>query len=381
MVRKLIIIDYGVLNSLLSLLMIISLPVGALQILVTKFVAQFKGQGRLNQVHYFLTYLGKRVFIIGVFCLGLFFVISPFIADFLKITSVYLVMIVGVVLFISVLIPLPAGTILGLQRFVALSIYGIVTPALKLILSIFLVTIGFRVFGALGGVLLANIFGFVLALSLIPKEIFHLKADVLPKIDFRPVYKFLLPAAISNFCYMTLTNSDVVLVKHFFTPTQAGYYSVAQMVGKIILFLPAAVVFVIFPKMVDVFHSRKQKVASFLKRGLVLAGLLSGGASIFCIGFPALVLKVLTNKDCADCVGYVPFFCIAMTFYALVQILFAYFLATEKYKFVAFLVFGCALQILLITLFHQSLTQVLYAMMFNSALLFTLGMSKVNWKG
>lgn len=376
MVRKLNVIDYGILNSLFSLLMILSLPTGTLQTLVTKFVAQFKSQGRINHIYYFLKYLGKRILLGSIVSLICFIVLSPQIASFLKIEQNYLIIMLGVILFFSFLIPLLTGTILGLQHYVALSLYGVAISGLKLILSIILVSLGFKVFGALGGMLLSIVIGFIIAIFLVPKKIFHYKAEKFSKMEFISVYKFILPASISYFCLMILTNSDIVLVKHFFDPLSAGNYSVAQIIGKIIIFIPAAIVIVLFPKMVGAYHS-KQNVNRLLKIGLVLTGILSGSVSIFCLLFPVFTLKILTGKDCIECVRYVPFFCFAMFFYALVNMLYTYFLAVQKYRLILFLILGCFLQIGLITLFHQNLIQVLYILVVNSIGLFVLGIINV----
>ena len=379
MVRKLNVIDYGILNSLFSLLMILSLPTGTLQTLVTKFVAQFKGQDRINHIYYFLKYLGKRVLLGSIVFLICFIFVSSQISGFLKIEQNYLVIMIGVMLFFSFLIPLLTGTILGLQHYISLSLYGVAISGLKLILSIVLVSLGFKVFGALGGVLLSIVFGFIIAIFLVPKNIFHYKSEKFSKLHFIPVYKFILPASISYFCSMILINSDIILVKHFFDPLSAGNYSVAQIIGKIIIFVPAAIVIVLFPKMVAAYHS-KQNTNKILKLGLLLTGILSGSASVFCLFLPAFTLKILTGKDCFECVRYVPFFCVAMFFYALVNMVYSYFLAVNRYRMLLFLIGGCFLQIGLITLFHQNLIQVLYILMFNAIGLFVLGIINVRPK-
>jgi len=56
------------------------------------------------------------------------------------------------------------------------------------------------------------------------------------RVSLRPIYAYCLPVSAMLISFTILTNSDVTLVKKFFSPLEAGYYSVAQMVGKIILF-------------------------------------------------------------------------------------------------------------------------------------------------
>ena len=64
---------------------------------------------------------------------------------------------------------------------------------------------------------------------------------------------------------MVLTNIDLILVKHFFTPIEAGYYSIAQMVGKIILILPIPIVTVMFPKLSSLDGREEKNTLDFRK--------------------------------------------------------------------------------------------------------------------
>ena len=120
------------------------------------------------------------------------------------------------------------------------------------------------------------------------------------------VYHYFLPVGITLLCFMILTNVDLILVKHFFTPIEAGYYSIAQMVGKIILFLPIPVVMVMFPKLVC--HCRGQGQAqeslSILKQSLMIALLFSAlGRSFVGFLFPSLIIRILSGKVYPECIS------------------------------------------------------------------------------
>ena len=47
--------------------------------------------------------------------------------------------------------------------------------------------------------------------------------------------------------YTFFTNIDLITVKHFFPAYKTGIYSVADILGKIILYFPSAIVLVMFP--------------------------------------------------------------------------------------------------------------------------------------
>lgn len=372
MVRRLSVVDYGVLNTLFSLFMILSMPAGTLQTVVTKFVAQFYGRKEFDQAKSFLLIFGKRVIAFGILFLLFFVAAIPRIAGFLKISSHSLFIITGFLLFLSIISPVLGGVLQGAQKFLAMAINGMFGATLKLILGIILVLAGFKVMGALLGVILAAFLAMILAFFQLPQELMLANKVHLSGLRVTSVYKYSVPVFFSLLSLMILTNSDMILVKHFFSPEQAGFYSVAQMVGKIILFLPAVIVVVLFPKMSEAF-SQQRSVLPLLKKGLAITGILSVTAGIFCGLFPGLVLKALTGKEAVEAIRLVPFFCIAMPLYALTILFVFYNLAIHRFRFTFYLVFACLLQLSLISLLHPNLTFVIFSLIFTSLFLLLMG--------
>jgi O-antigen/teichoic acid export membrane protein len=361
MVRRLEPAEYGVLNALFSLLMILSMPASTLQTMVTKYVAHYFGSGELAQIKAFMLHFGKRIISAAIGLLVIFLVMAPFIAGFLKIRSLALVIITGVILFLSLLSPLTMGVLQGAQRFLALAINGIFGSGLKLVLGISLVALGFQAGGALVGAGSAILLALLFSVFQLPRELVMAEASGERQLRMDFIYKYSVPVFFSFLGWMVLTNGDVILVKHFFTAEEAGLYSVAQMVGKIILFLPAVVSVVLFPKMSEAF-SKEETAVPLLKKGMMITGALCISAAIFCSLLPGLVLKVLTNKESAEAVRLVPLFCAAMTFYALVQLFLTYNLAVHRFRFTVYLLVASVLQLGLIWLFHPGLPAVLFSL-------------------
>lgn len=79
------------------------------------------------------------------------------------------------------------------------------------------------------------------------------------------------------------TSADVVIVRHFFSPFDAGLYTAASILGRIVLFLPMAVSLVLFPKFVHNW-TLGDSSRGLLYRGLGLTALLSGAVcSVFAL--------------------------------------------------------------------------------------------------
>lgn len=385
MVRHLTPVDYGILNSLLALLLIVSVPAGTLQTAITKFVSGFHAHKQWGQIKFFLSKFSKIVFLFGITFSLIIILCSSYISLFLHIPSIGLVVAVGVLMLVSVFLPLGLGGLQGLQMFRWLGLSGIMGSGLKLALGITFVSLGFSVMGALGACIVSSLS--MLLLSFVPLRRFILEksrlsagstettnpGNSLDKIDYTEVYKYFLPVAITFLCFMALVNGDVILVKHFFSPLEAGYYSIAQMVGKIILFLPGAITIVMFPKASNL-HAHGKDTRSILKKSLLMAGFLCGGASLVCILFPSLTIKLLSGKEYIESISLVWLFALSMTFFALLYTILFYQLAIHRLNFIYPLIFFTVLQTILIVLFHHSLSQVLYILCGNSILLFIVNL-------
>jgi len=248
---------------------------------------------------------------------------------------------------------------------------------LRLISGIILVIIGFGVNGALFASIIGALFGlFIIFLPL--RFLFRKKTNekvsdpegsLTQRVGFKELYRYSVPVSLSLLCFMILINVDAVLVKHFFSPLEAGNYSAAAMMGRIILFFPMAIVIIMFPKASELYAQKKDS-SPILKKSLLYNGLLAGGATLVFLLFPRLPLFLLWGDRFQTSTPLVGKFALAMTFFGLVKILFFYQLSIHRF---GFLYLACAftlLQIIAITLFHNTLSQIVWILVANGALLF-----------
>jgi O-antigen/teichoic acid export membrane protein len=173
----------------------------------------------------------------------------------------------------------------------------------------------------------------------------------------------------------------MVLVKYYFNPEESGVYSLAQMVGKIFLFLPGAISVVMFPR-VSGLKAKNQDTNTTLKRSLLYTGILVTGAGFFYNLFPHFVLMVLTGKVYLESVSLGRLFSVSMSFFTLLFILITYLLSIKDLRFIKYLVLFTLLQIWAITLFHKTLISVQLILCLNAILLFFIHLNLVykKWK-
>lgn len=382
MVRNLSPINYGVLNSLFSILAIMSIPTGALQTLVTKFVSASYAVDHHERISILLRHLVKRTSVLGLAILLIFIIGCRGIASFLQIPSPLYVVILGVITFLSTILPLSSGGLQGLQRFGHLGLTMIVNGSLKLLLGVIFVSVGFGVVGAMSALAISTFVALVLSTTLlvsalprasdsVPESLQLKSEDSDSEMNFSEVYRYFFAAATVQLCFMILTNLDVVLVKHFFEPSEAGYYCIAQMVGKLIIFLPMAVTLVMLPKTSEL-HARGKDTLHILKKSLLAVAVLCGMGATVCLVFPGLTIRLLSGEEHLNCIPLARLFAVTMVFFALVYVFLVYHLSIHHLRFIYSLVLLAALQVLAIVLFHRTLQQILYIMCGNAILLFVI---------
>ena len=116
MVRMLSPIDFGTLNALMSLLLVASMPTGPLQTVTAKFVANYRAVNDEYSVHCLLCHFLKIVSIVSVIALFSLTIFSSKIASILQIDSNGSVIVVGVIVALSIIWPVPLGGLQGTQN-------------------------------------------------------------------------------------------------------------------------------------------------------------------------------------------------------------------------------------------------------------------------
>jgi len=367
MVRALPPVEYGHLNSLMAVFMVVSVPASTVQTTVTKFVSSFYAQKRYDLIRNLIKHFLFLTSIIGIIIFLLIFLLSKYLASFLQISHSNLLILLGILLSFAMIIPIPWGGLQGLQKFISLTINLILNGGLKFIIGVCFIILGLGVFGALSAIIISYIVTIFISLIMLKAEISKGVAFVtknkenLRKFNnssLSEMYYYFLPIGITLLCFMMLTNIDLILVKHFFKPIEAGYYSIAQMVGKIILFLPIPVVMVMFPK-INALEGQIEKKLPILNRSLYITLLFCFGAIVLVFIFPDFILKILTGKVYPECIPLVRLFSINMTIFSLILIILYYHLSTNKKGFLYPLIILALGQICAIIFFHRSLIEVL----------------------
>lgn len=345
-------VNYGVLASLYSIIYIISIVPLSTSMAIVKFISSAKDNSTRSIIYHsinkFVLYLALVLGIIIIF-------LSPMIARFLKISNFWNVVIIGPTLLFGLITLVNQSTLQGILDFTGFIIPNLVSCLTKLILGLIFIYLGWSVFGAMVGVLIGAILSFLLSLKLISRII---KTQPQKKYNLFPFLKYSLPVLVQAFAFTSFFTIDVILVKHFFPPFEAGLYAALSILGKIIFFAVSPITGAMFP-IVAGRYSRGEKYGRILLVAVSGTIVISLGIIILYFLFPNYAIGLLYGKAYLAAKADLVWMGMFLGLYSLAYLLTNYFLSIGKTKIIFFPLIMALIQIVAIWFGHNSLLQVI----------------------
>jgi O-antigen/teichoic acid export membrane protein len=351
--------DYSTYAAMLSLTLILGAITSIVQTLTTNYVTQLRSTNRETEVGELLIFLIKKFSgwgIIGVLVLCLF---SGSIASLLNISSPYLVMIMGFTLLPCMVLPVFQGGARGMERYFVFGNTQIAMALFRLIFGIVLISIGLGVTGAVASLPLYFIFSISIAfwgihdLFNVPKSGSHFYVG--------EILKYMTYISAGMIAYTLMSNVDIMVVKSRFVAEEAGLYSAVATIGKISLYLPAAVATLLLPK-VAMQHALHKKTLSMLYYSLLIVGFICLSVTTVFFLYPQTIVRLLFGTQYLKEAGLLANYGVAMTLYALCNIFLAYFLALQKKTYSYILLAIAIVQTLLLCFLPIDINQVVSIM-------------------
>jgi O-antigen/teichoic acid export membrane protein len=356
--------DYGNAFGAMTLLTLVGLPASALTLLMARETSRDRAAGH-SAAGAVLLRSGNRTLLVAGVLLGVLFAVgSPWIGAFFSIPAEFVVA-VGAGMPVALALPLLMGELQGQQQFLYFSSLNVGQAGLKLVAAI---ALGL----ALGPV--GVVFGLAAAATITYGIVFWLLRRRLA-IRFtmpwlRSAVRYLALILPSTLALSVLLSADVLLVKHFFSGGAAGEYSAVAALGRAIFWGAAGVAAVLFPKVI--FHESQGRSGSHIV-GVSLALVTAGGiAGLAVLGVAARpVLTAFAGSAYAAGATILPLYSIAMTLLGAASVLIATHQSRARAAFLSVLLPIAVAEPLLIAIFHQSLTQVVWIVTLSMAALVT----------
>lgn len=348
--------SYGLFGALFGLVYLASALGNTVQVAVARHVASrwpARGEVTWRSVAAMSRLPGLVALSLGL----LFLSLSPLLARALHSPTQPLVW-TGLAIALSVVIPTGYGVLQGSQHFSRLGLSLLVAAVTRITAGTALVVAG----GGTGAALLAVALGYAASglVLLLP-----VRGGMTAPVRAAPAPSAWSIGAVlaASVAVAAPTSLDVALVKHFFAAKDAGMYAAVAVLGRVVLFMPLAVSFILLPKVARLVSEGRDGRHLFWW-GVGLTGALStGAAALIAVGSGFGLSPV--GSDIAGASAALGWYLPAMVAFALVVATTYYQVGRGNSAYVyALLVPGIVAQAALIVLVHGSLTavaQVLFA--------------------
>ncbi|MBV8363977.1 MAG: oligosaccharide flippase family protein, partial [Candidatus Eremiobacteraeota bacterium] len=236
MLRKLGVVSYGALSSLFAGLTVASVPSTILTMIVVKFAAEFNAVGDLPKVKR----LHQQMLVGTGICALLVFVAAwlarGVIAGYLQIGQSGPIMATAAILSFYIMLPSARAVLQGIEDFRNFAISTAVEGAGKAILGIGLVYAGFGLTGAISGYAAASCVALLYATAAVRAHVRPLPRVML-SLDVRRIVLTTAGVAGGILGVTILGQLDILLVKHYFSGSEAGIYGATSVVARMLFFL------------------------------------------------------------------------------------------------------------------------------------------------
>lgn len=339
---------------LITFLLVLSFVAMTFQLVTAKFSVVFENESFQN----FISKIYKYATAVGVILGLLIVVFSKQLQQVFNTSSSIMFIIFGVGVPLYFLMSVNRGVFQGKQEFKLLSITYQAEMLSRLIITlglIFLFNIQSSVVIAIG-ILISLGFG------LVPFKYDNLRVRTRVLIEVtkaKQVRNFFVITAFYELTQIIINNSDILIVKHYFEPYEAGLYASLALIGRIVYFIAWMFVMLLLPIVVQLKKEGK-KTAPILFKYVgyiaVIALIIVFGCSIF----PETAITLLFGDSYLAMAPLLWQYALATGLFAISNIFAYYYLSLDRYIPVVISgVFG-VLQMSLVIFFHNSLEQVVH---------------------
>jgi O-antigen/teichoic acid export membrane protein len=284
--------------------------------------------------------------------------LSPMLAQFLRIDAPWPLVAAAGALLLLFLRPVTDGALQGIQHFFGLGSVQMLQSFLRLLFAAGLVGLGGGATGAVAALPLGSVVALLLAVWLL-RTTFRAPRPAEPP---RPIsWRYSLLSLAGLLAFALMANIDPILVRRFFGDAAAEAYAPVVTLGKMNLFIPLGIGLVLFPKATQRRAAGRDARPVLL---LALAGTLLPGLALTLLywAFPGLIVQTVFGDAYADPGILLALVGLATTLYAGVNIWLNYALSLERRAYVAALAAIVGAQITAMLLAHERLETIALVM-------------------
>jgi len=336
---------FGHASAAVTLFMLVSAITLSFQLVCAKFMAMNETQGARVAVYQSLR---RRSWTVGILLAAAIAAGSAPIARYLNLPTPWIVLLLAFGMAFYVPLGAKRGALQGTCAFPRLTLNFVLEAVVKFAAALALVLLGYGVLGAVGAITASVI----LAFYLLPLGA-----------QFRCAPQAALPASVREGMQaivffvgqVIINNIDILLVKHFFQPQQAGLYAAVALVGRVLYFASWQVVSAMFPISAG---TRAKHGASVLAVPLLLVVSIAVAFIVLLSAFPGSIVHFVFGAGFREAEPLLSLYAAATGCYALSVVLMAYEMSRRIANTGWLQLVFSGLLVLGISLFHATLREV-----------------------
>lgn len=278
---------YGALGSLLGLINVATLAIGALQAVVVQAVASHHRHDAAPASLVLRGTMAKASWA-GAACFAVFVAVSPVLKGYLHLSSAAPVIELGLYLALGLVTLLPMGVLMGRLRFTTVAVATLAGAVVRMTAGPLLVAAGTGLAGAVGASVLSGLVTLALLCWPLRSELGAGQSG--ESLVVHPGTALLGVLALSGMS--AFTGVDTFLARHYLSASASGYYTAAATAARVALFMPGAVASLAFPRFVAD-RGSSPEARKLLLHALLTTAFLAGAAAVVIGVVPHLVLDLL----------------------------------------------------------------------------------------
>ena len=279
--------SYGALGALLSIVLVLTVPVGALQAVITREVAARRATTGPGVVPLVVGPLLAEAIVWGAGVAVVLGLASPLMRTFLHLPSLSAALLLSAYVVPVAIGLVPKAVLLGEQRFGRVALALVAGATVRLAAGMALVEAGAGINGALG----ASVFAAVLEAAILLPGLRSMVGAPGGPDPLRVRWSDTSTALVAMVGFWLLTGAGVLVARHYLPRVESGFYAASWTAATGAMFLPGAVSLVAFPRFVA---ARSVPAArALLVRTLAVVGVLAFGAAAVTILASGVVVRIL----------------------------------------------------------------------------------------
>jgi len=174
--------------------------------------------------------------------------------------------------------------------------------------------------------------------------------------------RFFAVIGVYELSQILINNSDVILVKHFFNNADAGLYSSLALLGRAVFFATWIVVTMLFPKVIEK-EKTGQPHQHLFWNALAIVGFIGLSIVGACYLLDDFIINIAFGESYQSIAHLLWMYALSTSLFAAANVVVYYNMSLENYTPVWISVAAGIIQIITISLFHESLTMIIQVQM------------------